>query len=1619
MTDDDIKRGTPNDASIDTEVAVPKITDEPVGSRNIVNKKRTGTFKNTLDNIKLPKLSKIESTVGRDIPSPKTDITNYLEKFILSGSGNLKNIRRRVDALTRLQIGYSAADLQQTRVEKFRELLSANRTTALFGLLQHASSVEAPYYKKHLALAYNQSELIKKLSSSINVLGQILETKLEAIKLNTSAPDANKSGLFERIRTEMRARQAKLIVDGTVGVLSEYIKKQLKDTLFGDKDDKLAYGTRLKDKIVSKFSTKKENFIHKIKEVANRDKQETSQSSSTESTETPQEAHAFTSSPYKTTVTTSKAPVKSTRFSVLGKLANSIEKRFSSPTHGIKPDVKENISTPNVASDVKPETASDIHTQYVKSSNVFTNPVIKTLGSTFRKTAPKESVVNTQSFGSYNPGRYTPYNSSDVPLSNAVNTTDTKSIHQENATQPFRAGSLFRRFHLPHVPSFIKATPFVSISNKMPSMSGIADKLSNLRPVTTVRNTGEKLLNEAIKDTDSKPKVSPEKKPEKEKPDTDKKSIRSKFLDFLHSQSKSSDNKKTSTDRKESVRKSTGNIYTTTQDRFERLRDTAKRHSFKSSAGKPIADKNTASGNAGSQSSGPTILGRIGSFLGDAVGDLLTAKVLAGGVSGATRHRGFFNRLKTRIKVGRYLKNKLGSRWYNRLGRGTVASGGSLLGKLGSAAVSAGKPIASGVEYVAAKPLAAATKYLGKGALNVGKDVGRLGFKGARKVLTTVAPPLLKNYAKANIKLAKLAGGVGVKLAKTAVPFAAGAGMEAAALTGKGMLGLAKKGIHGITRIPEGLDKVGKLTNKLGNSILKSKISSGMIRGLPGKLTGHAINQAGNLLSFPKNIKTASQLGKDFLERKAGILESYLGAGRSGISGKALRGVGRLGGGALRIAKGVLSPAAIAGIAMTSTANHFTKDGSFMNHALKTGGSALTWGATGAALGSIVPGIGTAAGAVIGAGAGALVENMKYVKQVGHYLYDSVVGNDTKIDPATGKVKKRGKHGIVNNLYTSIFGRKAKYGPDGEPELPKYGILERLSDFATGTNNYKKAFDKEMKSYKDSKKNWDKLKNPNWNLTKDKNGSTALSMVDPLTGGNIAAQFDVPKGSIVNNSAIDTADEYNNLLKDLPKELQDQARNDKALQYLIYAVGKNVKDHKKAIDMIVKNYGKNVKTDELSRKVFDQMSVEAMNSKDRNKNRMLSRIGKMKDYSQAVQSGEIAAPTITSAGVSFDEPIARTGDSGSVDISNAKPIKASRGLKANQKELIDALVKNEGIPAKNAAVIAANVSGESLEKPNDTSGDNHRAQGIVQWHPDRALPIKRRFGKFPYQMNLAEQAHAMVWEMQNNRMYRESFQAIYNPNISPEQLLGILVNNYERPKDRTGAIDYRARVLSQIKKDHVGYTDNTMNATNGIGTPPASSSKNMYAVNDNKQGSSPSATGSGGDTSSSTDNRSSISSRKISQITPLQSQGAVRTPPALQSTLSPENNNPLDMSKYLPSNIAPSVPERLNLGENLSPKFPEFPEMIDPRKHENFLQSINSGNQDLVSTMRENNKLLQTLVGLTSANVNHNVRKDGGDSVPVANGQNQVSPSQNRNMINQRRPQGADMDIRKTQSATG
>lgn len=155
------------------------------------------------------------------------------------------------------------------------------------------------------------------------------------------------------------------------------------------------------------------------------------------------------------------------------------------------------------------------------------------------------------------------------------------------------------------------------------------------------------------------------------------------------------------------------------------------------------------------------------------------------------------------------------------------------------------------------------------------------------------------------------------------------------------------------------------------------------------------------------------------------------------------------------------------------------------------------------------------------------------------------------------------------------------------------------------------------------------------------------------------------------------------------------------------------------------------------------------------------------------------------------------GAGGSVDAASIAAVHAKGSLAKNQKIAYDTAI-SEGLSSTAARALVANMSGEALSDPRNTTGDHGTTQGIVQWHRDRAERIRNTFGKLPYQMGVADQTKAAIWEIKQH--YPSVWKALQGGG-NAESMIDSLVRTYEAPGNPGKSIAQRLAFLKGLAKD--------------------------------------------------------------------------------------------------------------------------------------------------------------------------------------------------------------------------
>ncbi|RYC29177.1 hypothetical protein D3273_25265 [Lichenibacterium minor] len=203
---------------------------------------------------------------------------------------------------------------------------------------------------------------------------------------------------------------------------------------------------------------------------------------------------------------------------------------------------------------------------------------------------------------------------------------------------------------------------------------------------------------------------------------------------------------------------------------------------------------------------------------------------------------------------------------------------------------------------------------------------------------------------------------------------------------------------------------------------------------------------------------------------------------------------------------------------------------------------------------------------------------------------------------------------------------------------------------------------------------------------------------------------------------------------------------------------------------------------------------------------------------EGTRRGVLAALRELQGGVSADPSTARSGimpasfgggggggsggsgGGGNFDTSGGGSTRASGSLAANQREAYAAAI-GEGLSKTAARALVADLSGEGLARDAHRVhwDGKHNSGGIAQWDPQRAAAIQRKFGKLPWEMDVAGQTRASIWEYRNNPRFARTKAAMEGSD--PGEMIKQLVANYEDPRDKATAIRQRMGYLRGFNPD--------------------------------------------------------------------------------------------------------------------------------------------------------------------------------------------------------------------------
>lgn len=153
-----------------------------------------------------------------------------------------------------------------------------------------------------------------------------------------------------------------------------------------------------------------------------------------------------------------------------------------------------------------------------------------------------------------------------------------------------------------------------------------------------------------------------------------------------------------------------------------------------------------------------------------------------------------------------------------------------------------------------------------------------------------------------------------------------------------------------------------------------------------------------------------------------------------------------------------------------------------------------------------------------------------------------------------------------------------------------------------------------------------------------------------------------------------------------------------------------------------------------------------------------------------------------------DEPPApaATGAPGTVNSTGKSP---AGGVKEEQAAM--AYFQAQGWTREQAAGLAANIKRESAFRA-DAVGDNGKAYGIGQWHPDRQAEFQKKFGKPIQGSTLEEQMAFMHYELTQGNERKAG--NILRGTTGAAEAAAAVSSHYERPADKAGEAAKRGQL---------------------------------------------------------------------------------------------------------------------------------------------------------------------------------------------------------------------------------
>jgi hypothetical protein len=223
---------------------------------------------------------------------------------------------------------------------------------------------------------------------------------------------------------------------------------------------------------------------------------------------------------------------------------------------------------------------------------------------------------------------------------------------------------------------------------------------------------------------------------------------------------------------------------------------------------------------------------------------------------------------------------------------------------------------------------------------------------------------------------------------------------------------------------------------------------------------------------------------------------------------------------------------------------------------------------------------------------------------------------------------------------------------------------------------------------------------------------------------------------------------------------------------------------------------------------------------------MLVRAVAVADAILSLATGDFSGAKIAAKVALFGIPGVGIQPGGKPAPAAMAPAAGGKGA-SNQEQAAMAYFQAQGWTREQAAGIAANIKRESAFRP-DAIGDNGKAYGIGQWHPDRQAEFKKKFGKDIQGSTLEEQMAFMHYELTQGNERKAG--NLLKGAAGADEAAAIVSKYSERPADREGEAAKRGQMALAMLGGVLGASQAAVGAgagqvaqANAAGVPGASS----------------------------------------------------------------------------------------------------------------------------------------------------------------------------------------------------